>query len=321
MRFVDANRLRSAAPLPQLLDAIEGAYRDVAAGRDRSPIRSRIPMGSGDLLLMPGLRDGGAGASVKLVTVMPGNPARGLPTIHAMVAWLDAGSGEPLAILDGPTLTAMRTGAASGVSTRLLAREDARVLALFGAGAQAAWQVRAVLAARPIAEVRIFARTRESREPFAASLAEELAPEVRVVAADSAEAAVRGADVICCATNSLEPIFSASWVGPGTHISAVGSFQKGMVELPPEIFGAAALVAVDSREAALAEAGDLLAAIEMGRLAADGFVEIGTIDAGWVASRDPAAITVFKSVGLAIQDLATAELVMANLGPDEGRSG
>jgi ornithine cyclodeaminase len=278
-------------------------------------------MGAGDLLLMPGLREGGAGASVKLVTVMPANAARGLPTIHAVVAWLDAETGEPLAILDGPTVTAMRTGAASGVSTRLLARPDARVLALFGAGAQAAWQVRAVMAARPIAEVRVFARTAERRDAFAADLAVELGPQVRVVAAESAEATVRGADVICCATTSFEPIFSADWVGPGTHVSAVGSFQKGMVELPPQLFAAAALVAVDSREAVLEEAGDLLAAIETGRLAADGFVEIGTLDAGWASTREPSAITVFKSVGLAIQDLATAELVMANLGRGEGGSG
>ena len=144
MRIVDAVQVSAAAPMPQLLDAIEAAYRDVAAGRDRSPIRSRMPMGEGDLLLMPGLREDGAGASVKLVTVVPGNPARGLPLIHAVVAWLDAATGEPLAILDGPTVTAMRTGAASGVSTRLLAREDAHVLAVFGVGAQAAWQVRAV---------------------------------------------------------------------------------------------------------------------------------------------------------------------------------
>jgi ornithine cyclodeaminase/alanine dehydrogenase-like protein (mu-crystallin family) len=321
MRIIDAAQVRAAAPMPQLLDAVEAAYRDVAAGRDRSPIRSRIPMGGGDLLLMPGLRDGGAGASVKLVTVMPANAARGLPTIHALVAWFEAESGEPLAILDGSTVTAMRTGAASGVSTRLLARRDARVLALFGVGAQAAWQVRAVMAAREISEVRVFARTGERRDAFAASMAEELGPGVRVVAARTAEAAVRGADVICCATTSPEPIFSAGWVGPGTHVSAVGSFQKGMVELPPEIFAAAALVAVDSREAALEEAGDLVAAIDAGLLGGDGFVEIGTIDAGWAATRDPSAITVFKSVGLAIQDVAAAELVMTNLSRSEGGTG
>ena len=313
MRFIDAEQVRAAAPMPQLLDAIEAAYRDVAAGRDRSPIRSRISIGGGDLLLMPGLRDGGAGASVKLVTVMPANAARGLPTIHAVVAWFDADSGEPLAILDGPALTAMRTGAASGVSTRLLARRDARVLSVFGVGAQAAWQVRAVMAAREITEVRVFARTAARREAFAQGLAQELGPEVGVLASLTAEAAVRGADVICCATTSFEPIFSAAWVTPGTHISAVGSFQKGMVELPPEIYAAAALVAVDSREAALEEAGDLLAALDAELLAADAFVEIGTVDAGWAAKRDPSAITVFKSVGLAIQDVAAAELVMANV--------
>jgi len=317
MRIVDADQVRAAAPMPQLLDAVEAAYRDVAAGRDRSPIRSRIPMGEGDLLLMPGLREGGAGASVKLVTVMSGNAARGLPTIHAVVAWLDAATGEPLAILDGPTVTAMRTGAASGVSTRLLAREDAHVLAVFGVGAQASWQVRAVMAAREIDELRVFAPTVSRRDGFAASMAAELGASVSVVAAESAEEAVRGADVICCATTSFEPIFSAGWVAPGTHVSAVGSFQKGMVELPPQLFAAAGLVAVDSRAAVLEEAGDLLAAIETGRFAADGFVEIGTIERGWAATRDASAITVFKSVGLAIQDLATAELVMANLGPDD----
>jgi ornithine cyclodeaminase/alanine dehydrogenase-like protein (mu-crystallin family) len=321
MRIIDADQVHAAAPMPQLLDAVEAAYRDVAAGRDRSPIRSRIPMGTGDLLLMPGLRDGGAGASVKLVSVMPNNAVRGLPTIHAVVVWFDAESGEPLAILDGPVLTAMRTGAASGVSTRLLARRDARVLTVFGVGAQAVWQVRAVMAAREIVEVRVFARSSDRREAFAASLAEELGPGLRVLAAETAEAAVRGADVICCATTSFEPIFSAEWVAPGTHVSAVGSFQKGMIELPPEIFAAAALVAVDSREAALEEAGDLVAAIEAGLLGADGFVEIGGIDASWAAGRDPSAITVFKSVGLAIQDVAAAELVMANLGRNKSGAG
>ena len=313
MHFVTADQVRAAAPMPQLLDAIEAAYRDVAAGRDRSPIRTRVPIGDGNLILMPGVRAGGAGASVKLVTVMPGNAARGLPTIHATLAWFDAESGEPLAILDGATLTAMRTGAASGVGTRLMARPDAHVLALFGVGAQAAWQVRAVMAARPITEVRVFARTAARREAFAASMAAELGSNVRVVAAESAEAAVTGAEVICCATTSSQPIFSADWVAPGTHVNAVGSFQLGMVELPPELFARASVVAVDSREAALEEAGELVAALKAGLLAPDAYVEIGSLDPGWASGRDPSAITVFKSVGLAIQDVAAAELVMANL--------
>ncbi len=316
MRVLDAAQVRAAAPMPQLLDAVEAAYRDVATGRDRSPIRKRIPMGGGDLVLMPGVREGGAGASVKLVTVMPGNAARGLPTIHALVAWFDAVTGEPLAVLDGATVTAMRTGAASGVGARLLSRPDARILALFGVGAQAAWQVRAVMAARQISEVRVYARTPARREAFAAEMAQELGPGVVVRASRSAEEAVSGADIVCCATTSSRPIFSADWIAPGTHVNAVGSFRLDMVELPPELFGRAALVAVDSREAALEEAGELVAAIQAGLIAADGFTEIGEIGPDWAAGRDPAAITIFKSVGLAIQDVAAAELVMANLPAD-----
>lgn len=314
MRIVDADQVRAAAPMAALLDAVEAAYRDVASGRDRSPVRSRIPVAGGDLALMPGVREGGAGASVKLVTIVPGNPARGLPTIHAVVAWFDAVTGEPLALLDGATLTAMRTGAASGVGTRLLARPDARVLALFGVGVQAPWQVRAVMAARQISELRVYARSPAHREAFAAAMRAELG-DVAVVAADSPEEALRGADVVCCATTSTEPIFEADSIGPGTHVNAVGSFRLDMIELPPALFGRAALVAVDSREAALEEAGELVAAIQAGLLAPDGFTEIGQIGRDWAATRDPSAITVFKSVGLAIQDVAAAELVMGNLPP------
>ncbi len=313
MQIFDAAAIRSAAPAAALLDAVEAAYRDVAAGRDRSPVRSRVALRGGDLLLMPGVRDGGAGAAVKLVTVVPGNAERGLPTVQAVIAWFDAATGEPLAILDGTEVTAMRTGAASGVGTRLLARPDASVLALFGCGGQAAWQVRAVCAAREIREVRVFARTVASRETFAARMAAELAPAVRVTASASAEAAVTGADVVCCATTASEPVFDPDWIAPGTHINGVGAFRLDMVEIPPAIFGRASLVAVDSREAALAEAGDLVAALRDGQLAPDGYVEVGSVAPEWAAGRDPTAITVFKSVGLAIQDVAASELIAGRL--------
>ena len=313
MQIFDAAAIRSAAPAAALLDAVEAAYRDVAAGRDRSPVRSRVALRGGDLLLMPGVRDGGAGAAVKLVTVVPGNAERGLPTVQAVIAWFDAATGEPLAILDGTEVTAMRTGAASGVGTRLLARPDASVLALFGCGGQAAWQVRAVCAAREIREVRVFARTVASRETFAARMAAELTPAVRVTASASAEAAVTGADVVCCATTASEPVFDPDWIAPGTHINGVGAFRLDMVEIPPAIFGRASLVAVDSREAALAEAGDLVAALRDGQLAPDGYVEVGSVAPEWAAGRDPTAITVFKSVGLAIQDVAASELIASRL--------
>lgn len=310
MRFLDAAAIRAAAPMPDLLDAVEAAYRQVATGGDRSPLRTRMTLDNGDLLLMPGIRSGGAGTTVKLVTVIPDNPGRGLPTIHAVVIWIDATTGEPLAVLDGATLTAMRTGAASGVGARLMARTDASVLAVIGAGAQAPWQVRAVLAARPIREVRVFARDADRRERFVAEMVAELGPGIAVVAARSAEEAVRDAQVICCATTSLTPVIDADWVAAGAHVNGVGSFRRGMVEIPPELFGRASTVAVDQRSAALEEAGDLLAALDAGLLAEGGYLEIGSLPADWADRRPPEAITIFKSVGLAIQDLAAAELVI-----------
>jgi len=311
MEFIDGPTLRQLLPMPALLDAVEQAYRDVAAGRDRSPIRTQVPVPGGTLVLMPGVRDAGAGETVKLVTVMPDNPAAGRPTIQAVVIWIDGTTGEMRYTLDGPTLTAMRTGAASGVGARLLARPDAAVLTLIGTGVQAEWQARAVCAARPIREIRVYSRRPEPRERFADSLVEALGVDVRPVG--SAEAAVRGADVICCATTATSPVFDADWVSPGAHVSGVGSFQLSMVELPPAVFARAELVAVDAREAALTEAGDLVAALETGLLAADGYVEIGTVGSDWAGERPEGAITVFKSVGLAIQDLAAAEVVMTAL--------
>ena len=309
--YLDGDRIRQAVQMTEMLDAVEAAYRDVATGRDRSPLRSHVPLADGALLLMPGVRQGGQGASVKLVTVMPHNAEGGLPMIHALVVWFDAVSGRPLALLDGETVTAMRTGAASGVATRLLARMDAETLTVIGAGGQAEWQVRAVLAARPIRRVLVHARNPERREDFARRMAR--ATGVDVAGASDAEQAVSMADVICCATTATEPVFDARWVRPGTHLNGIGAFQLGMVELPPQVFGRASLVAVDARAAAMAEAGDVVAAITAGEIGAEDLVEIGTVDPAFAATRDPAAITVFKSVGLAIQDLAASELIAARL--------
>jgi ornithine cyclodeaminase/alanine dehydrogenase-like protein (mu-crystallin family) len=314
--FLDADAVRGAVPITELIDAVEGAYRDVAAGRDRSPMRSRVALDDGDLLLMPGVRAGGAGASVKLVTVVPANARRGLPLIHAVVAWFDAATGRPLALIDGATLTAMRTGAASGVGTRLLARPDAATLSMIGAGAQAEWQVRAVVAARPIERVLVWSRTPDAREAFAARMGDTLGVDVRPAA--SAEEAVRAADVVCTATTSKAPVFDADWIRPGTHVNGIGAFRLDMVELPPALFGRAALVAVDAHDAAREEAGDLMTAVQRGLLEASAVVEIGTIAGDYAAMRDPEAITVFKSVGLAIQDVAAAESIVGSLLPQNG---
>jgi len=311
--FLDAAAIREAVPIAELLDAVEAAYRDVTAGRDRSPQRSHVELGEGSLLVMPGVRDGGAGATVKLVTVMPRNAERGLPTVQAIVTWIDAADGRPLAFVDGSALTAMRTGAASGVATRILARPDATTLTVIGVGAQAEWQVRAVLAARPIERVHVYARTEATRVAFAASMAR--ATGLPVTAAPMLEDAVRVADVVCCATTADRPVFDAAWLRPGAHVNGIGAFRLGMVELPPELFRRAALTAVDSRAAALAEAGDVVAAIDAGIIEADQLVEIGSLPSDWASTRPTDAITAFKSVGLAIQDVAATELVVRRLLP------
>lgn len=309
--FLDADAIRAAVGIGEMLDAVEAAYRDVAAGRDRSPLRSRVEVPGGDLLLMPGVREGASGTSVKLVTVTPDNAGRGLPTVQAVVVWFDAETGRPAALIDGEILTAMRTGAASGVATRLLARTDAATLALFGAGGQAEWQLRAVQAARSLREVRVYARTPAAREAFAARMTDACG--VPVVGVASPDEALDGADIVCCATTSTDPVFPADAVAPGTHVNAIGAFRPGMVEVPPGLFERASLVAVDSRSAALAEAGDVLAAIGAGLLAEADLVEIGSVAADYASSRDAQAITIFKSVGLAIQDVAAAELIVRRL--------
>jgi ornithine cyclodeaminase len=311
--FLDADAIVAAVPIGELVDAVEGAFRDVAAGNDRSPLRFHVPLEQGDLLLMPGVRAGASGTSVKLVTVMPENAGRGRPTVQAVVCWFDAHTGEPMALLDGATVTAMRTGAASAVATRLLARRDASTLTVIGAGAQAEWQVRAVQAVRPIERVLVRARSDVSRERFAERIGRLTGLEARAV--EDTEAAVREADVICCATTSETAVFDAAWLRPGAHVNGIGAFRLGMVELPPELFGIASTVAVDSRQAAMAEAGDVVAAIERGLCAEDDLVEIGSVQPEWAATRDPQAITAFKSVGLAIQDVAAAELIVARLLP------
>jgi ornithine cyclodeaminase/alanine dehydrogenase-like protein (mu-crystallin family) len=300
-------------PIGDMVDAVEAAFRDVAAGNDRSPLRTHVPLEHGDLLLMPGVRAGASGTSVKLVTVTPGNASRGLPTVQAVITWFDGMTGEPMALLDGPAVTAMRTGAASGAATRLLARPDASTLTVIGAGAQAEWQVRSVLAVRPIQRVLVCSRSDASRAALAKRIGAGSGLEVRPE--PDVEAAVRAADVVCCATTSDEPVFDAEWLRPGTHVNGIGAYRLGMIEMPPELFGVATTVAVDSRQAAMAEAGDLVAAIERELVAEAAVVEIGTIGREWAETRDPQAITAFKSVGLAIQDVAAAELIVARLLP------
>jgi ornithine cyclodeaminase/alanine dehydrogenase-like protein (mu-crystallin family) len=299
IRILTAADIRSALPMPAAIEAVSAAYGQLSAGRATMPLRSRFHTDKGVTLLMPAhLHDSGDFA-VKIVSVYGDNPDRGLPTVAATVLALDPATGMPLALMEGDSLTALRTGAAGGVAARHLARKNSRAVALFGAGVQARAQLQAVLAECSIAEVMIV-------DPFAAA-ADRLAAEIagwpdapRVRRVDNPQEAVNRADIVLAATTSATPLFDGSDLQPGTHVTGVGSFTPDMQEIDATTVRRARVV-VDQRDAALAEAGDII----IGQAAID--AEIGEIINGDKPGRqDDTQITFFKSVGLAVQDAVTA---------------
>jgi ornithine cyclodeaminase len=251
--------------------------------------------------------------AVKAVSVFSRNAERGLPTIHAVVLVFDPQTGMPTAILEGASLTAIRTGAGSGAATDVLARPDSRVAAIFGAGTQARTQLEAICTVRPIKMAWIFDPNREQAE----SLIEDMAGEGPVpsdlrVAEDPAQA-TSGADIICTATTSHSPVFSHAHLKPGVHINGIGSYTPEMQEIPAETVLRAQVV-VDSREAVLAESGDIIQLIEADQISPDHIhAELGEILDGRASGRTSTGqITFFKSVGVAVQDAAAAQLALHN---------
>lgn len=245
---------------------------------------------------------------LKVVTVMPQNPLRNLPRIFASVLLLDAATGKIKAILEGGWLTAMRTGAVSGLATSLLARQNADVLALFGAGAQAPTQVLAIHTVRPLQEVRVVNHTNKHYRQLVTSLSALLGPTCPAIRrAASAGEALEGALLVACATTATAPLFHWSEITKGAHINAIGAFTPQMCEVDSETLAHARIV-VDERKSALVEAGDLLKALEIGRIAgAETWVELGELVRGLRPGRQAAEeITFFKSVGIAVKDVSVA---------------
>ncbi|HXV87404.1 MAG TPA: hypothetical protein VD793_11915 [Gemmatimonadales bacterium] len=304
---LDAAQVRAALPMRLAIDAMRQAFALLAQGRVDLPVRTQVslPGGAGSFLVMPVRADTAYGLGAKLVTVLPGNSAAGRPVVQAVVVLLDQVTGELVALLEGTSLTAIRTGAASGLATDLLARKDARRLTIIGSGVQARTQLEGVCAVRDIERVTIWSRTREHARQFAADVrAVGVVPEVEV--AGTVAAAVEDADVMCLATSALRPVLAAWDVPEGVHVNAIGSFRPDMQEFEPALLQRARVV-VDQKEAALAEAGEVIEAVRGGLVNQADLLELGQVLAGQVTGRESAAqITVFKSVGLAVQDLAAA---------------
>ena len=314
MHNLDAQAVRQALPMSRAIEAMARAFAAYSAGQVEMPLRLRLPVPPHDavVLHMPAyLHDEqGEALAVKIVSVYPHNPQKGHPLIYATVLVLEPETGRPLAVLEGATLTAIRTGAASGLATRLLAKEDAHVLAVFGAGAQARTQIEAVCTVRPIERVWIYAPTRRHVEALIEERAGKgpIPKDMRV--ADSPAQALAEADVVCTATTSRTPVFDPQDLRPGTHINAVGSYTPEMVEIPLETV-ARAYVVVDSREAARAESGEIAQALARGLLTEDALVELGEIVLGRKPGRTGRdQVTLFKSVGLAVQDAAAAQAAL-----------
>jgi len=302
--------VRRLVPMPDAIALMKTAFAELSAGRVASPLRTVVPLPEveGDALFMPARVPAAKALGVKVVSVVKTNPARGLPVIHALVCLIDDETGQPLAIMDGTYLTALRTGAVSGAATDLLARPESRVLVAIGAGAQGATQIAAVCAVRPIERVIAVDVGEAALERLRQSVARDW-PDLldRLETTMDAASAVRQADVVCTATTSRTPVFDDADLRAGTHVNAVGAYTPEMQELPAATV-ARASVTVDAVEAALAEAGDLIVPLRDGLVDRDHFArELGMLVAGTATGRaDPAEITLFKSVGNAVQDVVVA---------------
>ena len=306
LRVYSAAEVHAALPWPALAQALEAAF---VAGDTEVPLRHAHALGEGgSLLLMPAWSAQALG--VKLVTVMPQAAAQGLATVQASYLLSDRRSGVPLALLDGEALTLRRTAAASALAARHLLRRDAQTLLIVGAGRLAPWLVRAHLALRPgLSRVLVWAR----RADQAAALARQLCDEGIAASAQADLAtAVAQADAISCATTSTQPLLRGEWLRPGTHLDLVGAFRRDMREADDAAISRCARIVVDTRAGALAEAGDLVQALERGVIAPSAITgdlaELLRMECAGRTADDQ--ITFFKSVGTALEDLAAAQLVV-----------
>lgn len=298
--------------MPACIDVMAGALRATSRGDAVLPLRSMVwqPDRSGMIGLMPGYLAEPASFGLKVVSIFPGNHAAGYDSHQGVVMLFDLAHGTPLAILDASSITAIRTAAVSGVATRALARDDAGDLAILGAGVQAASHLAAMRAVRPLRRVRVWSRDAARAWAFAASHSDAIGLAIEAVA--TPRAAVEGADLVCTTTAAREPIVEGAWLSPGAHVNAVGACVAAARELDTAAVAGARLI-VDRRESALAEAGDFLIPRAEGAIGDDHIAgELGDVLLGRVPGRRaPDERTLFKSLGIAIEDLAAAHYVHA----------
>ncbi|WP_309493392.1 ornithine cyclodeaminase family protein [Candidatus Hecatella orcuttiae] len=294
----------------EALGAVEEAFRAHALGQVLMPSRAAFPLaqGKGWTGIMPAYMENLQALTVKLVTSFPENPKSGYPTVNALLIYSDPSTGLPLAVMEAGFLTSLRTGAAGGVAVKYLARRDAGVLGLLGAGEQAWRQLESVRLVRNLKKVKVYSPNPQHRRRFAQQAAESFGVEVKAV--DTAEEAAVNSDIVVLATTSKVPVLRGDWVEEGAHLNAFGAHTPETRELDGETVVKAKIV-VDSKEACLREAGDLLIPLAQGLIRqTDIHAELGEVVAGLKEGRSSdREVTLFKSVGLAFQDAAVAKVV------------
>ena len=308
MRYFDAGEIRARLPWPRLLAALDAMLKDDVAAPLRAHHSIDMPGGPpASLLLMPAWRSGRR-IGVKLVTVFPGNAQRNERAVAAVYALFDARNGAPLALFDGEEITARRTAGASAYAATRLARVDARHLVLVGSGRLARGLIEAHSQVRPIERVSVWSRTPGRAQAAATAMAKDGLP---VTAVRDLERAVREADIVSCATLSIAPIIRGEWLAPGVHLDLVGAFRANMRETDDAAIARADLIVVDQRVAVLAEGGDIVQAMKSGVIGeADIAADLADLARGTHPGRTrDDEVTVFKSVGFALEDLAAAEAV------------
>lgn len=308
--FFSSADVENTLTMEQCIPAMKTAFSALSNGDAVMPLRSSLEMepDNATALFMPAYLPEIGKFSVKTVNMNRNNPAKGLHLIHAMMMLFDSNTGMPLAVMDAESITALRTGAVSGLATSLLARPDAATAAVIGTGTQGETQLQAVCCVRAIKKAYVFDIQPDRARAFATKMSEKLMIEV-VPAVSGAD--LENADVICTSTTSNSPVFNDVHIKKGVHINGVGSYKPTMAEIPPQTI-ARAKVYVDQMEGCLAEAGDLVQPIQAGIITKDHiYGELGDLVTGKISAREnDEEITIFKSVGLAVQDLIAANLVL-----------
>ncbi|MEM7303177.1 MAG: ornithine cyclodeaminase family protein [Pseudomonadota bacterium] len=314
MKLLDADDVRRLLPMADAIDCMEETMIHVSQGKANLPLRTVMDIdGTNKLGIMPGAMTLDDGAEtlygIKVLSLFPGNPAKGLSSHIGVVVLFDPTTGAPEIAMNADAVTAIRTAAASAAATRKLANGEAKSLAIVGTGEQAESHLEALCLVCNFSEVRIAGRTKEKAENFIASVKPHH-PDVTFIAAPDIQSAVADADVVCSVTSTAEPVLFGEWIGPGTHVNAVGASMPFVQEIDETLLLKSELF-TDYRPSALAQAKEIISAIESGKISEDHIrAEIGEVFSGSKSGRRSAdAITLYRSLGVAAQDLAAADLV------------